>query len=1730
MKTLINILSIAIVFLPLNLFGQGIMAPLTSGQSDSTTPKLSEIYNYNQTLDTLNSRWRKKDFARYLFSENNKISATSDSEYNFDDYHTAYKNFVESELYCTNDDKSDWKSIGPNYLAEQKNGWVSAVYAFPDNTLSTTGANMDNVFLLGTRMSGIFRTEDHGETWNCVTDNLPYPINGIIDIVGDPFNPFHIIATVGEKQFNNKKADLLYTYLVSYDGGETWVRGEVFTEDGMEIPFMVNTIFHPTIPNLIFSSMDDDLMLYSSNGGQSWKKLNAPADHPVYNSEIIGEKNYKLHHRNAKIYASSQNFYLVTDNYYNESMFFFEGELILSGSNVSVNWKSADQSIFDLNGDQVDRNLGTLKTKNLKISNYAHNRLLFLSHEESPNVDLTPPIQIDDVIRAKGDLDMGYTIICSHRTSLENLELIFHQGWKNEKCEFVQSPNNIDNYYVAGIAGFRRYQTNDCTIPPININGSTFDGYHADARSSIIVTRNGMDHLILGNDGGIAEIANANGSFLPRILNGNLSINLIYTVSIDQKSGKIIVGMQDNEHLVYNENQGWEPIETSIEGSTAMIYEKDPNIYIWDYGLYSYLYSTNNYFFPITNVPGLELPTSSENYRHYPERFTISLAKVSNTNDNRLLMLKGQNIIEFKQLPNTDHMGAIGICQRNPRYIFTGPRNVSGFNEAPKLYRSAEDGDVDSWVSLENSNVTFDGGSGTLNQVLDWKFVNSIGVDHINPQLLYVGASGIAKANNEIRNEYLRVLKSENGGDSFIDFSQGLPAIPVTKILTIESDNHLVFVGTYAGVYYRHDGMERWECFNNNLPKTFITDLDYNYCTKELLASTFGRGAWKSPVLNIDVTSSYAIEITENTIWENTPLSFKENIRIKAGKTLTINNNVIYFETGKKIIVEPGARLNVTNARLTSMCTNFWQGIEVWGNASLSQAAANQGLVQLTNATIENAQNGLSFMKPGDWSTTGGFVFATKTTFKNCRRGAEFLAYHNYSTSSPNIEIKHRAFFNNCSFIWDEDFNHPSLPHAITMYHVNGVRISGCDFIDERSQEITTPRVKAIFTLDAGYSVVGRSTITYPNEEPLHTEFSTSDMDVNIFSKMHTGIEAMNANTPYTVTVDHSHFKNSFIGLNIKAIDNAVTTRNYFELDPSSTAEDLQVMLMQNFDRSTGYVNEGNIFRGNSSYLCRGTTIYNSGLEANLVRNNKYYNLQVGNAAYYMNTNDNEIIDQSKGLEWNCNKNYDGKLDFKSYNSSNNIPFQGVLFFQGNTNQASGYVFSQNINYELPLQDYHIRSSNDNMLRHYSTNNTIEVPTQLYGNINNIIVTQSNGCLTKFTDFSVGKGKTFNGPKLLQKIGELAAVNDQIALKKLEIDSLLQAGNRAELQNLISSINQSNKNQIKQLLKSEAPYLSAEVLKMIGQKPTNLIPHSWYKDLILDNVEIARKNEFIDFLKTKNTPLPNAQVKEIKEKRYTNITVRGLKEMKIAELKAKKEGILNELLVHELSDTNEVNWNTYRTLVNQRNHEFEKAEKVELFMALKKFDKVDSTLLKMEIDLGNIKHEIIKIEMSDFILFKRYLLGKISENEGFLASLNDEEIKELEYMAINLTGKAQTEAQNILCFFAYKCKDLEIPKDDEIKGLKIASEEEQITEQRESKFQIRPNPNKGCFEITSNENCVIKEIKITNIMGHSVAFEIIEHNDNISLVELKNSQSGLYIVQVVCDDGTIEKNNMIILK
>ena len=70
------------------------------------------------------------------------------------------------------------------------------------------------------------------------------------------------------------------------------------------------------------------------------------------------------------------------------------------------------------------------------------------------------------------------------------------------------------------------------------------------------------------------------------------------------------------------------------------------------------------------------------------------------------------------------------------------------------------------------------------------------------------------------------------------------------------TDNPL-YLGTTLGVYYRDDSMAQWEPFDTNLPNVSVRDLEINLEDAKLIAATYGRGVWETPIpvqlANVDV-------------------------------------------------------------------------------------------------------------------------------------------------------------------------------------------------------------------------------------------------------------------------------------------------------------------------------------------------------------------------------------------------------------------------------------------------------------------------------------------------------------------------------------------------------------------------------------------------------------------------------------------------------------------------------------------------------------------------------------------------------------------------------------------------------------------------------------------------------------------------------------------------------------
>ena len=226
-------------------------------------------------------------------------------------------------------------------------------------------------------------------------------------------------------------------------------------------------------------------------------------------------------------------------------------------------------------------------------------------------------------------------------------------------------------------------------------------------------------------------------------------------------------------------------------------------------------------------------------------------------------------------------------------------------------------------------------------------------------------------------------------------------------------------------------------------------------------------------------TSPLPIEITEDETWDMDFRSYNDII-VKTGSMLTLTC-ILNMPTDKKIIVERGATLIVDGATITSSCDEYWEGIEVWGNANENQPLLSQvlngnypandwdqGVVIIkNNATIENANNAIVTSKRNcgqschDLNFTGGIVYVQNSTFLNNWRTAEFMKYETDVSISQFISSSH---------LINDDYFHPSTPNShISNWDVKNIKVVNCLFKDDRTNTADHP--DGLKSIDGSYYV-----------------------------------------------------------------------------------------------------------------------------------------------------------------------------------------------------------------------------------------------------------------------------------------------------------------------------------------------------------------------------------------------------------------------------------------------------------------------------------------------------------------------------------------------------------------------------------------------------------------------------------------------------------------------------------
>jgi hypothetical protein len=396
------------------------------------------------------------------------------------------------------------------------------------------------------------------------------------------------------------------------------------------------------------------------------------------------------------------------------------------------------------------------------------------------------------------------------------------QAWY-DLCMAI-SPVDINQIIVGGVNTWK--STNGGVSWTIMTNWyqtSTIPAMHADHHDLIFQN---STTIFSANDGGIYKSTN-NGVSWTDLTNG-MSISQLYRASASQTDIRVIAGLQDNGTKLRSTTGTWSD-EIGGDGMDCAIDPTNP----------SYMYGTLYYgdiqrsanggnswssITPPTGADGawvspvlLDPVNPAVIYLGYKD-----LMKSADRGTTWTKISQGQTGGSF--------ISNIAVAPSDPQVIY-----ISWGSSMAKTINGGT-----SWASISSPNTS------TISSVL---------VDPTNPNNIYVTFSNFTAG--------AKVYQSSNGGTSWTNISGTLPNIPANKIIYQTGSNGALYLGMDVGVYYRDHSLTDWSLFNSGLPNVEIFDLEIRYSDKKLIAATYGRGLWESPLyagvpLAVPVISSFS--------------------------------------------------------------------------------------------------------------------------------------------------------------------------------------------------------------------------------------------------------------------------------------------------------------------------------------------------------------------------------------------------------------------------------------------------------------------------------------------------------------------------------------------------------------------------------------------------------------------------------------------------------------------------------------------------------------------------------------------------------------------------------------------------------------------------------------------------------------------------------------------------------
>ncbi len=382
-----------------------------------------------------------------------------------------------------------------------------------------------------------------------------------------------------------------------------------------------------------------------------------------------------------------------------------------------------------------------------------------------------------------------------------------------ENTIIAYSPNNVNTLYCGYVVAYRSTNGGNSWTQITDWWGSgNYTEIHADFH--YVAYSNNSSHIYFCNDGGMYKYNETTDTWTDK--SNGLKIGQFYRIANAGNHDVFMIGgTQDNGGRKRMPNGSWE----NSNGGDGMEVAIQPD-------------DIDTYYTTYINGTGLQ-------------RTTNGGIDVVNIHDNIPMATNGQWVTPYDLDPNNSNVIVAGYDN-----IFRTTNQGDSWTMIGTNTVNPGDGFTDLEIAPSNSNIIYaayqDNLLKTINGGTDWTTVNlpsnapitRITVHPTNPDRIWV-------SRGDYTNNY-KVSYSGNGGTTWTNYSTGLPNVPCNVIIYEPNSPNRLYVGNDYGVYYRDSVMTSWQPYGQDLPITFVNDLEIVQTSQKLRAGTFGRGIWET--------------------------------------------------------------------------------------------------------------------------------------------------------------------------------------------------------------------------------------------------------------------------------------------------------------------------------------------------------------------------------------------------------------------------------------------------------------------------------------------------------------------------------------------------------------------------------------------------------------------------------------------------------------------------------------------------------------------------------------------------------------------------------------------------------------------------------------------------------------------------------------------------------------------